>query len=140
MKLKNIFLVEDDKINALAFKKGLTKLTSDNHLIVLETAEEALELLRGPENNPNIIILDLNLPGMSGVDFLKIIKKDPVMKKIPVIVLTTSMNPQDKVNCFELQVAGYFVKPIDYFELIRSVYFYWSNSEFPESLKKVHQD
>lgn len=132
MGLKKILLIEDERINAMAFQKGLARVSSSTELILHETAENAFAFLKSAADLPDIIILDLNLPKMNGIDFLKLIKKNEVLKKIPVIILTTSVNPQDKTDCFELQAAGYFIKPIDYFDLIRSVFEYWTNSEFVE--------
>jgi CheY-like chemotaxis protein len=136
MNLGSILLIEDERINALAFKKGLANIKATNELIIQETAENGLQYLRNENNRPDIIMLDLNLPKMNGIDFLKVIKSDSSLKRIPVIVLTTSVNPQDKIDCFDLQVAGYFIKPIDYFELIKSLYNYWTKSEFTTSDKK----
>jgi CheY-like chemotaxis protein len=140
MSLDSILLIEDDKINALTFKKGLGRVSVDIELIILETAENALNYLRNEKNNkPCIIVLDLNLPKMNGIEFLSIVKRDSSLKGIPVIVLTTSVNPQDKINCYNLQVAGYFVKPLDYFELIESVFNYWKKSEFAHAVKENYQ-
>jgi CheY-like chemotaxis protein len=136
MNLDSILLVEDDRINALTFKKGLSRVNNDVELITLETAENALQYLRNEDNLPSIIVLDLNLPKMNGIEFLAIIKNDVSFKGIPVIVLTTSMNPKDKINCFNLQVAGYFVKPLDYFELIASIFNYWKKSEFTHPVRE----
>ena len=139
MSLDSILLIEDDRINALAFKKGLSRISNDIELITLETAENALQYLRNRNNTPCIIVLDLNLPKMNGIEFLTIVKKDSSLKAIPVIVLTTSTNPQDKINCYNLQVAGYFVKPLDYFELIESIFNYWKKSEFTHPIKEKSQ-
>ena len=84
---------------------------------------------------PCIILLDLNTPRMNGIEFLKIIKNDKKYKKIPVIVLTTSREERDKVDSFELGVAGYMVKPVDYLqfvEVIKTIHLYWTLSELPE--------
>jgi len=72
---------------------------------------------------------------MNGIEFLKIIKNDKKYKKIPVIVLTTSREERDKVDSFELGVAGYMVKPVDYLqfvEVIKTIHLYWTLSELPE--------
>jgi CheY-like chemotaxis protein len=130
MSLHSILLIEDDRINALTFKKGLSRVNTNTELIIHETAENALQYMRSKDDLPELIVLDLNLPKMNGIDFLKIIKSDNNLKAIPVIVLTTSRNPENKINCFNLQVAGYFVKPIDYFDLIESIFNYWTKSEF----------
>jgi CheY-like chemotaxis protein len=138
MNLGSILLVEDDRINALTFKKGLSRVSNDIELIIIETAENALQQLRQEDNLPSIIVLDLHLPKMNGIEFLTIIKNDASLKSIPVIVLTTSANPLNKVDCFNLQVAGYFVKPLDYFTLIESIFNYWKKSEFVYSVKQSH--
>ncbi|MGZ3903494.1 MAG: response regulator [Bacteroidia bacterium] len=132
MSLKKILLIEDERINAMAFQKGLSRVSVSTELVLRETAEKAFEYLESTEDLPDIIILDLNLPRMNGVEFLKLVKLHEKFKKIPVIILTTSVNPKDKTDCFELQAAGYFIKPLDYFDLIRSVFEYWTNSEFVE--------
>jgi CheY-like chemotaxis protein len=136
MSLDSILLVEDDRINALTFKKGLSRVDNTTELIILETAEHALDYLRNEDSLPCIIVLDLNLPKMNGIQFLTIIKNDAFLKGIPVVVLTTSLNPQDKIACFNLQVAGYFVKPLDYFELIEHIFNYWKKSEFTHTVKQ----
>ena len=135
MSLDSILLIEDDRINALAFKKGLKRVNNDVKLTSLETAENGLDYLR-EGNIPSIIVLDLNLPKMNGIGFLTIVKEDVLLKHIPVIVLTTSANRQYKIDCFNLQVAGYFVKPLDYFELIESIFNYWKKSEFTKPVKE----
>jgi CheY-like chemotaxis protein len=139
MGLDSILLIEDDKINALTLKKGLSRVNNNIELIILETAENALQYLRNGNSTPCIIVLDLNLPKMNGIEFLSIVKKDTSLKGIPVIVLTTSINPQDKINCYNLQVAGYFVKPLDYFELIESIFNYWRKSEFVHPIREKSQ-
>ncbi len=131
MTINSILLIEDERINVLAVQKGLGKLDKENKLVAVDSAEKALDYLTESKNEmPQVILLDLNLPKMNGIGFLKVIKEHPELKKIPVIVLTTSESKQDRTTCFNLQVAGYFVKPIDYFELIRSIWGYWTKSEF----------
>lgn len=137
MSLNSILLIEDDKINALTFKRGLERVNSSCKLTVLDTAEKALIYLREQQSFPNLIVLDISLPKMNGLDFLKIIKNDADLKQIPVVVLTTSINPQHKKACFDLQVTGYFLKPLDYFELINSICRYWEKSEFSKYFNAV---
>jgi len=81
-----------------------------------------------------VILLDLNMPKMNGIEFLKVAKADEDLKKIPVVVLTTSKEDQDKVNSFEYSVAGYIVKPVDYIkfvEAMRILNLYWTLCELP---------
>jgi CheY-like chemotaxis protein len=137
MRLNSILLIEDDRINALTFKRGLSRVNNDIELITIETAETALTYLRdGDSTKPCLIVLDLHLPKMNGIEFLTILKSDADLKSIPVVVLTTSSNPQHKINCYNLQVAGYFIKPLDYFELIKSIFSYWGQSEFAQPIKE----
>ena len=72
---------------------------------------------------------------MNGLEFLQVLKQDTILKKIPVIVLTTSKNEQDKLESFRLGVAGYMIKPVDYqqfVEVVRTINLYWTLSEMPD--------
>ncbi len=133
--MKPILLVEDDKVDAMTVKRALKDIKVTNELIHAVNGEEALEYLRGQGNQkPCIILLDLNMPKMNGVEFLKIVKADEELKKIPVVVLTTSKDEQDVIESFKLSVAGYIVKPADYkkfVEAVRTLELYWTLSELP---------
>jgi len=131
--LKPILLAEDDSVDAMTVKRAFKELKVTNPLMHRLNGEEALDYLRGNGNEkPCVILLDLNMPKMNGIEFLKVVKADSEFKKIPVIVLTTSKDDQDKVDSFELSVAGYIVKPVDYkkfVEAMRIINLYWSLSE-----------
>lgn len=131
-----ILLVEDDKIDAMTVRRALKELRVRNPLTVVNNGEEALKYLSKPESiKPCIILLDLNMPKMNGIEFLKTLKKDAEMKRIPVLVLTTSMEEDDKLSTFDLGIAGYMIKPVDYHdfvEIVRTIDLYWTLSEFPE--------
>ena len=133
---KTILLVEDDKVDAMTIERALKEIHVLNPLVIMKNGEEALHYLKNPETeNPCIILLDLNMPKMNGLEFLNIIKKDDQFKKIPVIILTTSDQEQDKVESFKLGVAGYMIKPVGYqkfVEAIRTIDLYWTLSELPE--------
>jgi CheY-like chemotaxis protein len=135
LKNKPILLVEDDMIDAMTVKRALRELNVINPVVSVENGEEALEYLRDEKNEfPGIILLDLNMPRMNGIEFLKISKNDDDLKHIPVIVLTTSLEEMDRVDTFNLGVAGYMVKPVDYkqfVEVIKAIKLYWSLSELP---------
>jgi len=136
MKNLEIMLVEDDMVDVMTVKRALKDINVANHLIVASDGEEALTYL-GDERNkrPEIILLDLNMPRMNGIEFLKAAKKNGVLKNIPVVVLTTSGDDQDKVDSFNLGVAGYMVKPVDYarfVEVMKTINRYWTLSELPE--------
>ena len=133
---KPILLVEDDSIDAMTVKRAFKDLKATNPLVHSVNGEEALDYLRNESNKkPCVILLDLNMPKMNGVEFLKIVKSDDMLKKIPVVVLTTSTEESDVVESFELSVGGYIVKPVDYknfVEAIRTVELYWTLSKLPE--------
>ena len=132
---KPILLVEDDRVDAMTVQRALKELKVMNQLDIAGDGEEALAFLRDPENErPCIILLDLNMPRMNGIEFLEVIKQDQALKRIPVVVLTTSAEEQDKVDSFSLGVAGYMVKPVDYeqfVEVVRTIDLYWTLSELP---------
>ena len=128
-----ILLTEDDKVDAMTVKRALKELKVTNPLIIVENGEEALEYLKDVSNEqPGIILLDLNMPKMNGIEFLEIAKKDNKLKKIPVVVLTTSKEEQDKIESFNLGVAGYMIRPVDYLqyvEVVKTIHLYWTLSE-----------
>ena len=134
---KPILLVEDDQVDAMTVKRALKEIKVTNRLDIVNDGEEALTFLKNSENKkPGIILLDLNMPKMNGIEFLQIAKKDESLKKIPVVVLTTSKEDQDKVDSFNLGVAGYMIKPVDYrkfVEVVRTIDLYWTLSELPET-------
>ena len=116
-------------------KRALRDLNVTNHLDVVGNGEEALAYLQNEENRePCIILLDLNMPKMNGIEFLKVIKNMDSLKMIPVIVLTTSKNEQDRIESFRLSVAGYMIKPVDYMQFVdtvKMIEMYWTLSELP---------
>jgi len=132
---KPILLVEDDRIDAMTVKRALKDLKVTNQLVHTVNGEEALDYLRNEGNKkPCVILLDLNMPKMNGIEFLKIAKGEEELKKIPVVVLTTSKEEQDVTESFNLSVAGYMVKSVDYKKLtetIRTIDLYWTLSELP---------
>ena len=114
MESSNILLVEDDQVDVMTIKEALKDAKITSRLVIVNNGEEAMTFLRNPENEkPGIILLDLNMPKMNGIEFLQIIKKDDLLKDIPVVVLTISKEDQDKVDSFNLGVAGYMIKPVD---------------------------
>ena len=132
---KPILLVEDDDVDAMTAKRALSDLRITNPLVHTVNGEQALRYLRDENNKkPCLILLDLNMPKMNGIEFLKTVKVDDGLRKIPVVVLTTSRNEKDIVESFELSAAGYVVKPADYkkfVEAIRAINLYWALSELP---------
>jgi CheY-like chemotaxis protein len=137
-----ILLVEDDHIDVLNVKRGFKDIHAENPLYVAEDGEAALAFLRNSQNpKPALILLDLNMPRMNGLEFLAILKKDPYLRLIPVIVLTTSREVLDRHRSFELSAAGYIVKPLNYDDFIKIlgiIYQYWSMSQLSEYYEFPH--
>jgi len=131
-----ILLVEDDLVDVMTIKRAFKDNKITNPMQVCKNGLEALEYLKNPSNrSPGIILLDINMPKMNGIEFLEVIKKDNELKSIPVIVLTTSKAEQDKMETFNLGVAGYMIKPVDYLqfvETVKTIHLYWTLSELPE--------
>ena len=132
---KPILLVEDDQVDTMTVTRALKEIHVTNPLVHLENGEDAVNYLRDPQKEKHcIILLDLNMPIMNGIEFLQVVKNDGKLRCIPVVVLTTSEEQQDKVNSFNLGVAGYMAKPVDYrqfVEVMRSIDAYWTISEMP---------
>jgi CheY-like chemotaxis protein len=132
-------LVEDDEVDSEAVQRAFAKLKLANAIIVASDGFEALNILRGEGGyarlpRPYLILLDLNLPRMNGIEFLEALRKDSELKSSVVFVLTTSNDPKDIVAAYDEQVAGYFLKRkvgeefLAMTELIES---YWRIVAFP---------
>ena len=136
-----ILLVEDDDVDAMTTQRALDEIKVTNKLIHKIDGEEGLEYLRDESNQkPCVILLDLNMPRMNGFEFLKIVKADDVLKKIPVVVLTTSDSNEGVVESFDLGAAGYVVKPVSYqqfVEAIKTVDMYWTLSRLPDTEQQL---
>ena len=120
--IKPILLVEDDVVDASTVKQAMQDLRVKNPLIHKTDGEEAIEYLKDQSNKlPAIILLDLNMPKISGVELLQIIRADSRLQQIPVVVLTVSKYEQDKLDTFNLGVAGYVIKAVDYDAFLRAM-------------------
>jgi len=127
-----ILLIEDDTIEVMKFNRTITSLQLNHDIIEAKNGEEALQLLEDNKNIPDIILLDLNMPKISGIEFLSVMKNDEKLKHIPTIILTTSNNQKDLVECYKIGIAGYVLKPLkyeDYMSKIESLLNYWSINE-----------
>ena len=126
-----ILFIEDDMIETMKLQRAISKFESKHQIIEAKNGEEALERLKDSPL-PDIILLDLNMPRMSGIEFLQILKSDDRLKYLPTIILTTSENRADLLTCFEVGIAGYIIKPLKYEEYenkLRKVFEYWEISE-----------
>lgn len=132
---QHILLVEDDDIDAMTVRRILKELGAPNPLDRATDGEIAIAMLRsGTHPLPGLILLDLNMPRMNGIEFVTEIKKDPALRLIPVVVLTTSSEEGDRIAAFSNSVAGYMVKPVDYPQFVgvmRLIRDYWMTSVTP---------
>lgn len=138
--IQPILLVEDDTVDAMTVARAMRELNVSNSLVHVLNGEEALDYLRNnAKTKPCVILLDLNMPRMNGNDFLRIVKADPHLRCIPVVVLTTSQADQDKIECFDRSVAGYIVKPSGYEVFVRAMKvldLYWTLNALPAGADK----
>ncbi|MGB5229719.1 MAG: response regulator [Eudoraea sp.] len=126
-----ILFIEDDAIETMKLTRTLSKLEEKHTLIQANNGEEALKILN-ETNLPDIILLDLNMPRMNGIEFLQILKKDPLLKYLPTVILTTSENRTDLLECYKTGIAGYVIKPLkyeDYEDKLIKVISYWQVNE-----------
>jgi CheY-like chemotaxis protein len=114
MSNKTIFLIEDDELDVISVERTLKKFYTSYQLEVAHNGKEALSMLTRPEDpvKPDVILLDLNMPKMNGVEFLKNIRQNPELKDLQVFVMTTSAEPSDRTITEQLGVAGYIIKPL----------------------------
>lgn len=132
----NILLVDDDEVDVMTVKRAFSKANITNRLFVASNGVEALELLRGgtiPQQR-RLVLLDLNMPKMNGLEFLRAIRNDPDLAALSVVVLTTSNEDRDRVDAFQLNVAGYLLKPVTFntfAEVMATLNKYWTLMEMP---------
>ena len=128
----NILLIEDDAIEIMKFNRVLSTLDVKHKIVEANNGEEALTILEVKEVIPDIIILDLNMPKINGIEFLTILKADEYLKYIPAIILTTSNNRKDVLECYRIGIAGYLLKPLKfeaYLDNVKKMLEYWSSNE-----------
>jgi CheY-like chemotaxis protein len=138
----NILLVEDDELDVMNVQRAFRKNNFSNPLYVASNGVEALAMLHpGADGQPprvpgdrRLILLDLNMPKMGGIEFLRELRADPTLKHITVVVLTTSDEERDKVDAYNLNVAGYILKPVTlaaFVEIMSTLNKYWTVNELP---------
>jgi CheY-like chemotaxis protein len=126
-KLVTILLVEDDAVDVMNVQRAFKKNNIKNPLAVAGNGLEALNMLRGEEGygkitpRPQIILLDLNMPKMNGLEFLKELRQDPQLRSISVFVMTTSNDDRDRIDAYDLNVAGYIIKPVSFEKFVNAV-------------------
>ena len=132
----NILLVEDDAVDVMNVKRSFERNHVSNPLFVAGNGLEALEMLRGNElpHERRLVLLDLNMPKMNGIEFLQALRADPELASTPVVVLTTSNDDQDKIDAYNFNVAGYLLKPVtftSFCERMATLNKYWTLVEMP---------
>ncbi|MBS1519510.1 MAG: response regulator [Bacteroidetes bacterium] len=117
---KTILLVEDDELDIISVERSLKKIGVDYELITAYNGIEALDKLRGSQKHaqmqplPDIILLDINMPKMNGLQFLSVIREDPALKHLKVIIMTTSGEEHDRSATERLGISGYLIKPLNF--------------------------
>ena len=131
-KTLKILFIEDDAIEIIKFNRVLKTLGLNHIIIESENGEDALVILKEKQTIPDIVILDLNMPKLNGIEFLRILKNDAMLKYIPAIILTTSNNHKDILECYKIGIAGYMLKPLkyeEYLDQIQRLVAYWTTNE-----------
>ncbi len=137
----HILLVEDDEVDVMNVQRAFKKYKITNPLYIAGNGLEALDMLRSPDGQPpqvpktrRLILLDLNMPKMNGLEFLQEIRQDKELKRTPVIVLTTSDEDKDRIEAYNFNVAGYILKPVtftNFAEVMVALNKYWALCEMP---------
>ena len=135
-RMLNILLVEDDEVDVMNVRRAFERNNVSNPLYVAGNGLEALDMLRDGTvpRERRLILLDLNMPKMNGIEFLQALRADPELSAAPVVVLTTSNDDQDKIDAYNLNVAGYLLKPVtfsNFCERMTTLNKYWTLVEMP---------
>lgn len=135
-----ILLVEDDEVDVMNVQRAFRKHKVENPLFIAGDGVEALAMLRSADGRPaldprpRIVLLDLNMPRMGGIEFLREVRRDPALRSLIVFVLSTSNEDRDRIDAYDLNVAGYILKPVDFHRFVEAVgtlQAYWRLVESP---------
>lgn len=139
--MMNVLLVEDDEVDVMNVQRAFKKGQITNRLYIAHNGLEALEILHGTSDKApplpserRLVLLDLNMPKMNGIEFLRVLRDIPSLKHIPVVVLTTSNEETDRLQAYDLHVAGYLLKPMTFNAFIEAMMIlnrYWALCEMP---------
>jgi CheY-like chemotaxis protein len=137
----NVLLVEDDEVDVMNVQRAFKRKHIDNPLYVASNGIDALTMLRGCgvasselPSDRRLVLLDINMPKMNGLEFLQELRQDEDLKSTPVVVLTTSDADQDRLEAYRLNVAGYILKPVTFStfaDVMASLNQYWALCEIP---------
>lgn len=136
MKLFNILVIEDDEVDRMNIERAFNKANLTNPIFVAKDGIEALEMLKNNKiSNPLLILLDINMPRMNGLEFLKILRDDPQWYLTPVVIMSSSREDKDRMSAYSLSVTGYVLKPLEFSEFVNTMIIlgqYWSLCYFPK--------
>ena len=139
---RTILLIDDDQVDAMTVKRAMGDAGCVSSIVHVTHGESALAYLRSDVNpRPYLILLDLNMPKMNGLAFLREIKADPVLCGIPVVILSTSDSQDDVTDSFGTSAAAYVTKPMDYRQFVakmRAIEQYWQINRLPGDEWKVY--
>lgn len=132
----NLLVVEDDPVDLETLRRALLRTKHPYQCVNAKDGIEALAILRqgSAPATRRLILLDIGMPRMNGLEFLHELRDDPALASTPVVILTTSTAEEDRREAFELHVAGYLVKPVrfeSFVELVDGLMEYWSHAELP---------
>ncbi|WP_434427104.1 response regulator [Nannocystis pusilla] len=131
----HILLVDDDEVDVLTVRRAFQRNRLTNPIHVANNGLEALDKLRDGSLGPRrLVLLDINMPKMNGIEFLRVLRADPALQTTAVVVLTTSNEERDKIDAFKLNVAGYLLKPVtfgNFIDLMATLNKYWTLVEMP---------
>ncbi|HEU4860777.1 MAG TPA: response regulator [Chitinophagaceae bacterium] len=116
MKKNTILLVEDDELDVISFERTLKRLNIHYDLFIAQNGKEALSMLKDKENPvlPDVVLLDLNMPKMNGIEFLRALRREKKFHDLKVFIVTTSSETADRATTEELGISGYIIKPLSY--------------------------
>ncbi len=123
----SILLIDDDEVDCMNVQRAFKRSNISNPLFIAHNGIEGLDMLRGTnavniiDPLPRIILLDINMPKMNGLEFLKEIRKDSKLQNISVFVMTTSNDDKDRIEAYNYNVAGYIVKPISFESFVSAI-------------------
>lgn len=132
MKKISLLLIDDDEIERMKFKRVCQKNNYPHTILEAKNGEVALDMLKDKESLPQLILLDLNMPKMNGIEFLSALKLKEELTYIPIVIMSSSNNDKDVKECYKLGAAGYIIKPLhfkDYSSRIVSLLDYWTHNE-----------
>ncbi|MBV8756107.1 MAG: response regulator [Deltaproteobacteria bacterium] len=132
----NILLVDDDEVDVMTVKRAFARANISNPIFVASNGIEGLEMLRrdAMPAKRRLVLLDINMPKMNGIEFLRELRADPDLKHVTVVALTTSNADRDRLEAYKLNVAGYLLKPVtfqQFAEVMATINKYWALMEMP---------